>query len=63
MSDVHVWESIDNETRRLSVPGGWLYQIEIRDVASRVDGRSSTIVRWSEPVFVRNPVLPLGIQL
>lgn len=52
------WETVHDEpndrVRRMAVPGGWLYQVELYMVHNpRVKGEvSSSTHGWTAPVFV-----------
>lgn len=52
------------DVRRLRVPGGWLYQVELEDRTESTHTDQPTTFRygWNAPVFVAAPV-EIGLSL
>lgn len=57
------WEIVHDEplarVRRMAVPGGWLYQVEIdHRMEKHGDGEVANLFGWLPPVFVPDPFVP-----
>lgn len=59
---VNAWEAVEGAdplTRRLRVPGGWLYQTEHGAFVDPVEARPGYWMNgWHPPVFVPEPSVP-----